>query len=367
MPDTHHRPDGFQNNYIEFEPKGLGDLLRWRWGAFRNDLPPAPRFPTPKITPDLTFIQSNALAGEAMQPAITWIGHATMLAQLGGLTLLTDPVFSERVSPVSFAGPKRHVAAGLALSELPHIDLVLISHNHYDHLDEASVQALSEQPGGSPLFIVPLGVKVWMADRGINQVGQVVELDWWQAHQFDGAGGPVEVVLTPAQHWSGRGLTDRLKTLWGGYAVFAPDLHFFFAGDTGYSRDFSDIRKHFEQRQTAANGGGFDIALIPIGAYEPRWFMKTQHVEPVEAVQLHLDLGAKRSVGVHWGTFELTNEPLDQPPIDLAEARRRNGIDDEAFFVMAVGETRRLTRRPAVHRAANLSVDQAPMTTLMTK
>lgn len=356
MPDIHHRPDGFQNNHVEFETKGLGDVLRWRWNTFREHLPPAPRFPTPTITPNLIFIQSNALAGDAMQPAITWIGHATMLAQLGGLTLLTDPVFSERVSPVSFAGPKRHVAPGLALSELPHIDLVLISHNHYDHLDEDSVQALSKQPGGSPLFIVPLGVKAWMADHGITRV---VELDWWQAHQVDAPGGPVEVMLTPSQHWSGRGLTDRLKTLWGGYAVIAPDLHFFFAGDTGYSRDFSDIRKHFEQRQTAAEGGGFDIALIPIGAYEPRWFMQTQHVNPDEAVQLHLDLGAKHSVGVHWGTFVLTDESLDQPPIDLAEARHRKVVDDEAFFVMAVGETRRLTRRPAVLRTNDLPAGQA--------
>lgn len=359
MPGTHHRPGGFQNNYVEFEPKGFGDLLRWRWNAFRNDLPPAPERPTPWVEPDLIFIRSNALAGEAMQPAITWIGHATMLAQLGGLTLLTDPVFSDRASPVSFAGPKRHVAPGLALSDLPHIDVVLISHNHYDHLDEASVRALAEQPGGSPLFIVPLGIKSWMADQGITNV---VELDWWQAHRVDTAGGPVEVVLTPAQHWSGRGLTDRLETLWGGYAVFAPDLHLFFAGDTGYSKDFSDIRNHFAARQTSENGGGFDIALIPIGAYEPRWFMKTQHVDPDEAVQIHLDLTAKRSVGVHWGTFVLTDEPLDRPPVDLAEARLHKSIADDAFFVMAIGETRRLARRPTVKDAGDVSADHAVST-----
>jgi N-acyl-phosphatidylethanolamine-hydrolysing phospholipase D len=167
----------------------------------------------------------------------------------------------------------------------------------------------------------------------------VVELDWWQSHRL----GDVEIVLTPVQHWSGRGLNDRLKTLWGGYAVFAPDLHLFFTGDTAYSKDFVDIREHFKARQ--AEGGGFDIALIAIGAYEPRWFMASQHVNPAEAMQIHLDVNAKRSVGIHWGTFELTDESLDEPPQQLAEARRAKGLADDAFFVMAVGETRRIPRR----------------------
>ena len=145
------------------------------------------------------------------------------------------------------------------------------------------------------------------------------------------------------QHWSGRGLNDRLKTLWGGYAVFAPDLHFFFTGDTAYSKDFADIHERFKSRQL--EGGGFDIALIAVGAYEPRWFMTSQHVNPAEAVQIHLDIAAKRSVGIHWGTFELTDESLDEPPQQLAEARRARGLADDAFFVMAVGETRKIPRR----------------------
>ena len=342
MPPSHHRPHGFQNNDIEFEPRGLLDLLKWKRDASRDGLPKPPRVPTPTVSPDLTFIQSNARAGALMQPAITWVGHATMLAQLGGISLLTDPVFSERVSPLSFVGPKRHVAPGLAPGQLPHIDLVLISHNHYDHLDDASVRTLAKQPGGPPLFIVPLGVKAWFADREITNV---VELDWWQSHAIVGAGAPVEVVMTPVQHWSGRGLNDRLKTLWGGYAVFAPDLHLFFSGDTAYSNDFKNIRARFAPRQTPEQGGGFDIALIAIGAYEPRWFMSTQHVNPAEAVQIHADLNAKRSVGIHWGTFELTDESLDQPPIDLVDARRAKGLADADFFVLAVGETRRLPRR----------------------
>ena len=342
-PPAHHRPNAYQNNYIEFKPRSLLDLLKWKRDASRDDLPKPPRTPMPTVVPDTVFIQANARAGAtAMQPAITWIGHATVLAQFGGLNVITDPVFSERVSPLSFIGPKRAVAPGLTLGALPHIDLVLISHNHYDHLDDASVRALAKQPGGPPLFIVPLGIEAWFADREITNV---VELDWWQPHTVASPAGPVDVVLTPVQHWSGRGLNDRMKTLWGGYAVFAPDFQFFFTGDTAYSKDFTDIRERFASRQTPDKGGGFDIALIALGAYEPRWFMASQHVNPAEAAQIHLDVNAKRSVGIHWGTFDLTDESLDQPPIDLVEARRAKGVAEDAFFVMAIGETRKLPRR----------------------
>ena len=186
-----------------------------------------------------------------MAPAITWVGHATMLAQFGGLNVVTDRVFSERVSPLSFIGPKRHVPPGLSLAQLPHIDLVLISHNHYDHLDAASVRSLAAQKGGSPLFVVPLGIKAWMAERGIDNV---VELDLWQSHPVASPTSPIDVVLTPVQHRSGRGLNDRLATLWGGYAVFAPGPHLYFPGDTGYSKDFADIRAHFAARER--DGGG---------------------------------------------------------------------------------------------------------------
>jgi len=338
---AHHRGDRFQNNYLDFEPKGIGALLRWKSEASRDGLPKPPSTPIPQVAADLAFIASNAKAGPMMQPAVTWIGHASTLVQLGGLNLLTDPVFSERVSPLSFVGPKRHVPPALSPSQLPHIDLVLISHNHYDHLDDASVRALASQPGGAPLFIVPLGNKAWMAERGIVNV---VELDWWQSHPVATPGGPVEVVLTPAQHWSGRGLNDRMATLWGGYAVFAPDCHLFFSGDTGYSKDFRDIHERFAPRQ---RDGGFDVALIAIGAYEPRWFMTSQHVNPAEAVQIHLDLGAKQSIGVHWGTFELTDESLDEPPRHLADARLAKGLADDAFITLAIGETRKLPRRGA--------------------
>ena len=337
-PKPHHRSDGFQNNYLDFVPKTLGEVLRWRWNATREGLPPPPSTPIPKVEADLALLHANAVAGAAMRPAVTWIGHSTVLAQLGGLTLLTDPIFSQRASPLGFAGPSRHQPPGIALDALPHIDIVLASHNHYDHLDDASVRALAQQTGGSPLFVVPLGLKRWLADRG---VAHAVELDWWDAHRV----GQVEVTLLPAQHWSGRGLGDRMKTLWGGFAVVAPDCHLLYAGDTGYSRDFADIRDRFAARQTTAAGGGFDIALLPIGAYEPRWFMADQHVNVAEAVKIHRDLGAKRTLGVHWGTFSLTDEALDAPPKALAALRAAEGIADDELFVMAIGETRLLRPR----------------------
>lgn len=342
----HHRDGGFQNNYTEFEPKGLFALARWQFSAWRDGLPRPPATPTPLLVPDLGLIQGNGRAGAQMQPMVTWIGHATVLAQFAGINLLTDPMFSDRASPLSFVGPMRKHKPGVLVSELPHIHLVVISHNHYDHLDEASVRSLAAQPGGSPLFVVPLGLKAWLAERGI---ANAVELDWWQSHRL----GDVEIVLTPVQHWSGRGLTDRLKTLWGGFALLSPQLHLFFAGDTGYSKDFADIRDRFADRQSPAQGGGFDIALIPIGAYEPRWFMQTQHVNPDESVRVHRDLGAKASLAIHWGTFALTDESLDEPPRLLAAARKAQGVADAAFFTLALGETRRLPpRKPIAPRTA---------------
>ena len=331
---SHHREGRFQNNYLDFEPKGLGKFIEWRFEAWRDDLPP-PATPTARVEPDLDFIRRNAGAGASMTPAVTWIGHATTLVQVGGLNLLTDPIFSARASPLSFLGPRRAQPPGLSLAELPHIDAVLISHNHYDHLDEASVRALNAQRGGAPLFIVPLGLKAWMADVGVTNVA---ELDWWQAQSI----GDVDVFLTPVQHWSGRSLTDRMETLWGGYAVFAPDFQLYFSGDSGYSKDFADTRERFAGRQQE---GGFDLALIAIGAYEPRWFMADQHIDPAQAVQAYRDLGAKRALGVHWGTFELSDEALDEPPRALAAALAKAGVATDDFVVLAIGETRSFTSR----------------------
>jgi N-acyl-phosphatidylethanolamine-hydrolysing phospholipase D len=333
----HHRGDKFQNNYLEFEPKGLGDVLKWRLAAARQGLPRAAATPTPRVAADLAFIHSNAKAAAAMVPAATWIGHASVLLQMGGSNLLVDPIFSERASPVAFAGPKRHVAPALTPAELPHVDAVLVSHNHYDHLDAASVEALARQGGGSPLFVVPLGLKGWLAERGI---ARAVELDWWQPTRIDA----IEIVCTPSQHWSSRSLSDRMRTLWGGFAIFAPTFQAFYAGDTAYSRDFRDAHARFAGRH-GGDARGFDLALLPIGAYEPRWFMSTQHVNPAEAVKIHLDVRARRSIGIHWGTFQLTDESLDEPPRALAAAAQAQGLGDADFSVMAVGETRRFPPR----------------------
>lgn len=348
----HHRVEGFQNNYTEYQPKSLSDILRWRRDAVLRRLPPAPQAATPRVPPDLPWLRANAAAGSAMAPAITWVGHATVMAQMGGLTLLTDPMFSQRASPLPLVGPKRHAAPGLSLRELPHVDLVLVSHNHYDHLDAASVTALNAQPGGPPLFVVPLGLKPWLASRGIRHA---LELDWWDRHLLATPKGEAEVTLVPAQHWSSRSPTDAMATLWGGFAVLAPDCHLIFTGDTGYSRDFSDIRTHFSDRQAPAQGGGFDIALIPIGAYAPRWFMSQQHVDVAEALRIHADVGAKRSLGIHWGVFELTDEALDEPPKKLAALRGAQGLAEEEFFVTAIGETRKLAPRRALNPPSGTS------------
>lgn len=333
-PKRHHTPRGFTNTDGSQVEKSLGELLRWQREARRQGLPRPPRQPTPVVAPDLEFLRANA--GGRLAPAATWIGHATMLMQAGGLNVLTDPVFSRRASPVQFAGPLRAQPPGIALDELPPIDVVVISHNHYDHLDHASVVQLHRRGGGQTLFLVPLRLKAWMARQGI---AEAVELDWWDGHTHRG----VEFFLTPVQHWSNRVLGDKHRTLWGGWAVFAPDFHWYFSGDTGYNgRDFVDTRERFAHRQA---GGGFDAALIAIGACEPRWFMKDQHVNPAEAVQVHLDLGARRSIGVHWGTFNLTDESLDQPPRELAQARLDRGIAPDEFLLLQIGETRRLPRR----------------------
>lgn len=331
----HHTPEGFRNNYIAKVDKPTAHVLRWQWEAYRDGLPKPAQTPTPTVAPDLALIKSYA---PGAQPGITWIGHATLLVQAGGLNVLTDPIFSERASPLQIMGPKRAQPPGVAMDDLPPIDVVVVSHNHYDHLDRSSIVLLNERSGGKTLFLVPLGLKPWMEKLGITNV---VELDWWQHHEVRG----VEFHLTPVQHWSARGVGDRSETLWGGWAVLSKDLHWFFGGDTAYSQDFVDTRAHFAPRQTETLGGGFDLALLPIGAYAPRWFMREQHANPEEAVQIHLDLGAKRSIGMHWGTFSLTDEPLDQPPLDLIAARAKQKMNAEVFSVMKIGETRQVPER----------------------
>jgi N-acyl-phosphatidylethanolamine-hydrolysing phospholipase D len=330
---AHHTPTGFKNNYAQQVNKSFGDFIRWQWESWGLDKTASS--PTPSVQADLALLKTPTA------PTVTWIGHATALVQANGLNVLIDPIFSERASPVQIFGPKRAQAPGVAMADLPNIDVVLISHNHYDHLDRISVAQLDEKAktaGKTTLFIVPLGLKAWFNGIGIDNV---VELDWWEHHTVQG----VEFHLTPVQHWSARSVTDRSATLWGGWAVFGADFHWYYAGDTGYSRDFADTAKQFAPRQTEALGGGFDLALVPVGAYEPRWFMSQQHVNPMESVRIHQDVGAKRSIGVHWGTFALTDEPLDQPPRDLVIARQALGVKEANFSVLAIGESKQFPKR----------------------
>lgn len=322
----HRAREGFRNNYQTVKPSGL---WKWQWERLVQGLPkPAPPggWNFPLVHPDVAFLKVNR-----SEPTLTWIGHATVLLQLGGKNILTDPHFGERASPLSFAGPKRETPPPMLLTDLPHIDLVVISHNHYDHLDLGTVKALARQAGGSPRFYVPLGLAPWFHSMGIDNV---VELDWWEARDE----GDLKIHCVPVQHWSKRGLFDRNQTLWGGWVIeargSAKPFRFFFAGDTGYSKDFRDIAEKF---------GGFDLAALPIGAYAPRWFMQKQHIDPFEAVQIHQDLKARRSIAVHWGTFVLSDEPLDEPPKKLRAALKVAGIAEDQFLVLKHGETLRLS------------------------
>ncbi len=322
----HHTRSGFRNNYID--DFFTGSFWAWQWQRWRDGLPkpPASLAELQPVRADTGWLKQNRSV-----PAATWIGHATVLLQAGGLNILTDPIFSERASPVSWAGPKRKTLPALTLADLPHIDVVIVSHNHYDHLDLPTLQALNAQAGGPPLFVMPLGVGDWLRRHGI---GHVAQLDWWQSMTVAGA----RLHFVPVQHWSARSLFDRFETLWGGWVIETGSEHgplkIFFTGDSGYSQDFADIRRRF---------GDMDIALIPIGAYAPRWFMRHQHVNPAEAVQVHLDLHAKRSLGIHWGTFELTDEALDEPPVALRQALRARAIDEQSFVTLPPGGTLKLT------------------------
>jgi N-acyl-phosphatidylethanolamine-hydrolysing phospholipase D len=265
---------------------------------------------------------------------LTWVGHSTFLIQIGGLNLLTDPVWSDRASPVGFAGPRRFVPPAIRFEALPPVDVVVLSHNHYDHLDDRTVRLLAATHP-SARWITPLGVASLVARRGARDV---LELDWWEETRI----GSLAIGCTPAQHFSSRGLHDRNRTLWCGWSVAAPGRQVFFAGDTGYHSDFAAIGDRF---------GPFHAALLPIGAYEPRWFMRPVHMNPEEAVQAFQDLHRARPpvagraavmVGMHWGTFQLTDEPMDEPPARVGQAWRAAGLEVERLWLPAPGETRSL-------------------------
>jgi len=264
--------------------------------------------------------------------AATWIGHSTVLLQLGGLNVLTDPVFSQRAFPVQWLGPRRVVDPALPLDALPPLDIVLLSHTHYDHLDKPAVKRIAKaHPQAN--WIVPLGVGAYVRGWGVRDV---VELDWWQETVTDS----LRVTATPARHFSARRLGDRNKSLWCGFALEVEGKRAYFAGDTAYHPEFGEV---------GARCGPFDFVMIPIGAYDPRWFMHVVHVDPEEAVQIYEDLVAPHvgkplplMLGIHWGTFRLTDEPMEEPPRRTVARWREVGLDEDRLWIARVGETRRL-------------------------
>jgi L-ascorbate metabolism protein UlaG (beta-lactamase superfamily) len=292
--------------------QGLSQLLRMareRRTPWPTSVAVEPRLPEP-------------LNGAAA--VVTFIGHATFLIQTPLGNILTDPMYSERASPLSWVGPRRVRRPAVRFDDLPPISIVLLSHNHYDHLDLPTLRRLAAR--FDPVVVTPLGNGSLVQSSGIRRV---LELDWWQ-HT---TAGDFDITLTPAQHFSARTPFDRNRALWGGFVLTIGDARISFAGDTAYGGFFKDIR---------ARLGPIDLALLPIGAYEPRWFMQAAHMNPAEAVQAHLDLEVRQSIGMHFGTIQLTTEGIDEPLQALEEARREKHIAPAVFRTLDFGESVRI-------------------------
>jgi len=310
----HHLADGTYANSsgIAYE-SSLKKILKWSWERRGKNLE---TFEFETREPNYQKIYENE------DIMITWIGHESFLYQNKDINILTDPHFTERASPFSFAGPKRYMAPGMAIEDLPNIDVVTISHSHYDHLDYETVKSLSEK-FKNILFVVPLGLKEWFEGKGIYNVK---ELDWWDSIKVQ----QTAITFAPVQHWSARGLFDRNESLWGAWHFKNNSHSFIHLGDTGYTNDFKEIRKKL---------GPVDLAAIPIGAYEPRYIMEFSHMNPEEAVMSYFDLEATEAVGMSWGTFILTDEPVTEPPKKLNEALQRYDLSESDFFILYHGET----------------------------
>jgi N-acyl-phosphatidylethanolamine-hydrolysing phospholipase D len=318
----HHTNLGFQNIHIEDPNKSFFSFL---WLRLFGDEVWAD---VEKTAADVPFqlLDINQIQNPASGLQVSWLGHSTFLLQHNGINILTDPIFSNRASPLSFTGPKRYVPHAMDYGVLPPIDFVVISHNHYDHLDSKTIARLAN----TPTYMVPLGLKKWFVKQGINK-DKVIEMDWWQRVAPNTGDTTLTITAQPSQHWSARGLGDRRKTLWASWRLDFSDVSVWFAGDTGYNPvTFKEI---------AETAGSVDLALIPIGAYSPRSFMKPYHVNPDEAVMIHQDIKARRSIGMHWGTFALTAEAPMDPPHRLAGARAREGLLLNEFSTLAIGET----------------------------
>ena len=323
----HHVPGrGFRNPWPDSAPRNPGDVLRWRRERRAQTLAPTPERGSFLVaTPEI--IRPRGGDGDF---AATWIGHSTVLLQFGGLNLITDPVFSQRAFPVQWLGPRRVMDPGLSIGELPPLDLVLLSHNHYDHLDRPAVKQIARKHPRAT-WVVPLGVRQYLRGCGVREI---IELDWWDRTVVGG----VTVTATPARHFSARGLTDRNRSLWSGFAVEAAGRRVWFAGDTAYHPEFGAIGERL---------GPFDLVMIPIGAYDPRWFMRVVHVDPEEAIRIYGEVTAPHAahpapvmLAIHWGTFRLTDEPMDEPPRRAAGAWRRDNPRRSSRIQRAAGVRR---------------------------
>ena len=306
----------YKNTNEQENGKTFGQLMTWVLDGEKS----------PEKVEIETSTQWQELASTQTNYAV-WIGHATYLINNGDINILTDPIFSKRASPVGFAGPKRMIPPAMTLNDLPKIDAVVVSHNHYDHLDIWSLKKLFKL-NSETIFLVPTGDKKRLVKAGIRNV---VEMDWWDIFRVSNT----EFHFTPVQHWSKRGLFDRNKSLWGGWFIKSNDLSLYHAGDTGYSSDF---------KTTYERLGAPDYSFIPIGAYDPRWFMKDSHVNPEEAVQIALDLKTPHSFGMHWGTFTLTDEPVLEPPARLKEALEKQNLESDFFISPKPGEILQLAK-----------------------
>ncbi len=299
----------FKNTDEEASGKSFRDFLKW---SFTNK------------KPELVAIDSSDEWKELDSGStdyMVWIGHATYLINKDNLTILTDPVFSKRASPVRFAGPKRLIPPAIPIDKLPKIDVITVSHNHYDHLDLRSLKKIYKA-NPNAIFLVPKRDKRRLKRRGIENV---IEFLWWEEIEIKGS----KFTFTPVQHWSARGIADRNKSLWGGWFMNLKTETIYHAGDTGYSKDFIETKKRL---------GSPSISLIPVGAYAPRWFMKTNHVNPPEAIQIAIDLESERNFGMHWGTFQLTDEEILEPPKLLKESLRDQGLPDNFFNILRPGQ-----------------------------
>lgn len=300
-------------------PKRLRDVLKWQVQGGRVRWPSHRPSPFERATPAARLDKGAC--------EVTLVGHASFLLQVGGLNILIDPVFSERVSPLSFAGPRRVNPPGIAPGDLPEIDLILITHNHYDHLDLGALRRLCAQFDAR--IITPLGNDA-IIRKAIGPV-RVDAVDWGDVTEVAG----VAIHAEPTHHWSARGVGDRCMALWASFVIETADHRIYHVGDSGFfeGRNFAEA---------AARHGAFDLAILPIGAYEPRWFMKDQHMNPAEAVEAFRLLRATRAVGHHWGTFQLTNEAVEAPRAALEQVLAEAGAPREAFLPMHPGQQLRI-------------------------